>query len=229
MANYYDVSVEAIAFANDIRDSRALQLGQKLLIPPAEGALYKVREGETIESIAAQFKVEPAVIMSTNRLYFEPERGAPGQLIFVRGAELPAIAEPERPARRVFVPAPQVTIPARTGKLSWPVAGVITQHFWWGHTGVDIAAPYGTGLTAADDGVVTSTGWVPVGGVSVCVEHAGGLTSCYYHMGAVHVSAGQQVSRGQIVGAIGLTGVTTGPHVHWECKYSGQYVNCLGL
>ena len=229
MANYYDVSVEAIAFANGMSDASSLRLGQKLLIPPAEGALHTVKEGETIETIAARFKVDPAVIMSYNRLYFEPDRGVPGQMIFVRGAELPALREPDRPGRQVFAAAPPAAIPARTGKLSWPVGGVITQHFWWGHTGVDIAAPYGTGLAAADDGVVTSTGWVAVGGLSVCMAHAGGLESCYYHMGAVHVSAGQQVSRGQMVGAIGLTGVTTGPHVHWECKYDGQFVSCLGL
>jgi murein DD-endopeptidase MepM/ murein hydrolase activator NlpD len=228
MANYYDVSVEAIAFANDIKDAHGLQLGQKLVIPPAEGALYTVKEGDTVEAVAEQFKVDPSVIKSYNRLYFEPEHFAPGQLIFVRGAELPALLEPDRPAR-VFAGPPQAAIPARNGRLSWPVGGVITQYFWWGHSGVDLAAPYGTGLGAADDGVVTATGWVPVGGLRVCVQHSSNLTSCYYHTSAVFVSEGQRVSRGQIVAAIGVTGVTTGPHVHWECKVGNQFLNCLGL
>src|SRR6266513_2095964 len=83
MANYYDVSVEAIAFANAIQDVHALQLGQKLVIPPAEGALYTVKDGDTVDSVASQFKVDPAVIMSYNRLYFEPEHFAAGQKIFV--------------------------------------------------------------------------------------------------------------------------------------------------
>jgi lipoprotein NlpD len=229
MANYYNVSVEAIAYANGMRDARALQMGQKLVIPPAEGALYTVKEGDTIETIASQFKVEPSVILTYNRCTFEPEQCAPGQKIFVRGAELPGLLEPDRPTRDVFAAAPQVAQQPRNGRLSWPVAGVITQYFWWGHTGVDVAAPYGTGLGAGDDGVVTATGWVAVGGLRVCVQHAGDLTVCYYHTSAVYVSVGQQVARGQIIAAIGLTGVTTGPHVHWECKVGNQFVSCLSL
>ena len=230
MANYYDVSVEAVAFANGLTSAQALQLGQKLVIPPAEGALYRVKEGDTVETIASHFKVDPSVILGYNRCHFEPEQCAAGQTIFVRGAELPALVEPERPAARdVFAAAPQIAQQPRNGRLSWPVGGVITQYFWWGHTGVDVAAPYGTGLGAGDDGVVTATGWVPVGGLRVCVQHAGDLTVCYYHTSAVYVSVGQQVARGQILAAIGLTGVTTGPHVHWECKVGSQFVSCLSL
>jgi murein DD-endopeptidase MepM/ murein hydrolase activator NlpD len=229
MANFYDVSVEAIAFANGLRDARSLQLGQKLAIPPAEGALYTVKDGDTVETIARKFKVDTTVILTYNRCHFEPEQCAAGQQIFVRGAELPALVEPERPVRDVFVAAPQVAQQQRNGRLSWPVGGVVTQYFWWGHTGVDVAAPYGTGLGASDDGVVTATGWVPVGGLRVCVQHAGDVEVCYYHTSAVYVSVGQQVARGQILAAIGLTGVTTGPHVHWECKVGNQFVSCLSL
>jgi murein DD-endopeptidase MepM/ murein hydrolase activator NlpD len=227
MANYYDVSVEAIAFANGLSDAHSLQLGQKLVIPPAEGALYTVKDGETVDTIASHFKVDPSVILTYNRCHFEPEQCAAGEQIFVRGAELPALIEPERPARDVFAAAPQVAQQQRNGRLSWPVGGVITQYFWWGHTGVDVAAPYGTGLAAADDGVVTATGWVAVGGLRVCVQHAGDLNVCYYHTSVVHVSVGQQVARGQIIANIGLSGVTTGPHVHWECTVGSQFVNCL--
>ena len=78
-------------------------------------------------------------------------------------------------------------------------------------------------------GPLDATGWVAVGGIRVCVDHASGLTTCYYHTSAVYVSVGQQVSRGQIIAAIGLTGVTTGPHVHWECKRGEQFLNCLGV
>ena len=70
-------------------------------------------------------------------------------------------------------------------------------------------------------------GWVPVGGLSVRIQHANGMETGYYHMSATYVSVGQKVDRGQIVGAIGMTGVTTGPHVHWELKVNGQFVNPL--
>ncbi|TMG41871.1 MAG: M23 family metallopeptidase [Chloroflexi bacterium] len=230
IANFYDVSVEALAFANGITEAdaaKALRINSGLRIPPGEGALYTVAQGDTYESVAARFKVDQSVIMSYNRLYFEPEHFAPGQLIFVRGAELPSLKEPERPivAARPL-PQPPASI---SGRLALPVAGRITQYFWWGHTGVDVAAPYGTGIGASEDGVVSAAGWVAVGGLRVCVKHAEGLETCYYHTSNVFVSPGQVVARGQIIAAIGLTGVTTGPHVHWECKLSGQFVNCLGL
>jgi murein DD-endopeptidase MepM/ murein hydrolase activator NlpD len=226
MANYYDISLEALAFANSIsEEDQDLTIGHELLIPPGEGALYKVKDGDTIEEVAKRFKVDPALVMSYNRVYFEPERAAVGQMIFVPGAVLPALRRTERP-QAITMPA-SASIPARTGRLGLPVNGIFTQYFWWGHSGVDIAAPYGTGIGASDDGIVVATGWVPVGGLRVCVQHAGGLETCYYHTGAVFVSPGQTVARGQLLASIGMTGVTTGPHVHWELKVNGVPQNPL--
>lgn len=220
MANYYDLSLEALAFANGIgHEDEALSIGHELLIPPGEGALYKVKDGDTPEDVAARFKVEPAAILSYNRMYFEPERFAPGQMIFVPGAALPALKRTER--TKTIAPPSTASLPARTGRLGWPVNGVITQYFWWGHTGVDVAAPFGTGIGASDDGIVVATGWVAVGGLRVCIQHSEGLQTCYYHTGAVFVSPGQTVVRGQLIASIGMTGVTTGPHVHWELKVNG--------
>ena len=220
MANYYDISVDALAYANGIsEEDDILSIGHELLIPPGEGALYKVKDGDTVEDVAARFKVDPAVVMSYNRVYFEPEHFAVGQLIFVPGAALPALRRTERP-KSIAVPS-NAQLPARTGRLGWPVNGVITQYFWWGHTGVDIAAPYGTGIGASDDGIVVATGWVAVGGLRVCIQHSGGLQTCYYHTAAVFVSPGQTVARGQLIATIGMTGVTTGPHVHWELRVNG--------
>ncbi len=231
IANFYQVSAEAIAFANGITDPTTLQIGREIMIPPAEGALYTVKAGDTVESVATSFKVDPAVIKSYNRLYFEPEHFAPGQLVFVAGAALPALvyqtvaAEEVRPSyvSRPAGPA-QVT---RSGRLAWPVGGVITQYYWGGHKGVDIAAPYGTGIAVPEEGTVISTGWVAVGGIHVRVRHENGLITGYYHMSAVYVAVGQKVAKGQVVGAIGLTGVTTGPHVHWECQIGSQLVDCF--
>jgi murein DD-endopeptidase MepM/ murein hydrolase activator NlpD len=226
MANYYKVSLEAMAYANGIsHEDQALAIGRELLIPPGEGAVYKVKDGDTVEDVAARFKVDPAVVISYNRVLFEPEHFAVGQMIFVPGAALPALKRTELP--KSIAPPPQAALPARTGRLGLPVNGVITQYFWWGHTGVDIAAPYGSRIGASDDGVVVSTGPVPVGGVHVCVQHAEGLQTCYYHTSAVYVSPGQTVARGQLIASIGLTGVTTGPHVHWELKVNGVPQNPL--
>jgi murein DD-endopeptidase MepM/ murein hydrolase activator NlpD len=109
-----------------------------------------------------------------------------------------------------------------------PVAGAITQYLQGSHTGVDVAAPVGSILVAADDGVVNAVGWVPVGGRRVCVQHSDGLESCDYHTSVPLVALGDRVLRGQPVALIGMTGLTSGPHVHWEAKRNGMIVDPLG-
>jgi len=108
-----------------------------------------------------------------------------------------------------------------------PVAGAVSQFLQGNHTGVDIAAPYGSIIVAADDGIVDAAGWVQVGGRRVCVQHAAGFESCYYHTSAALVSVGEHVARGQPIALIGMTGATTGPHVHWEVKENGRIVDPL--
>jgi murein DD-endopeptidase MepM/ murein hydrolase activator NlpD len=236
LSNYFGISREAIAFANGISDPAKLEVGRQIAIPPLEGALYTVAAGDTVESVADRFTVDPEVIRTYNRLYFEPEHFAPGQRILVQGAALPALVYPTADAQMaeagkltVIARAAPAAAPAqRGGTLAWPVNGVITQYFWSGHTGVDLAAPYGAGLASSVDGVVSATGWVAVGGLRVCIT-SGGLEECYYHTGAVFVSPGQPVSKGQIVASIGMTGVTTGPHVHWETKINGVFQDPLGV
>jgi murein DD-endopeptidase MepM/ murein hydrolase activator NlpD len=225
IAKTYSIAADDLAYANAIDDEgQLLSVGQALVIPPGRGALYMVKDGDSVAAVADKFKVDPSAIMTYNRLYFEPEHFATDQLIFVPGAEVPAMRRVTE--SRSFTPGAG-QLPARTGGLSWPVNGVLTQYFWWGHTGVDLAAPYGTGIAASDDGVVVATGWVAVGGLRVCVQHSGGLQTCYYHTSAVYVTPGETVARGQLIAAIGMTGVTTGPHVHWEVKLNGVAVNPL--
>jgi murein DD-endopeptidase MepM/ murein hydrolase activator NlpD len=108
-----------------------------------------------------------------------------------------------------------------------PVAGAVSQFLQGRHTGVDIAAPFGSIIVAADDGVVDAEGWVQVGGRRVCVQHAEGIESCYYHTSAALVSIGDRVERGQPIALIGMTGATTGPHVHWEVKENGRVIDPL--
>ena len=118
-------------------------------------------------------------------------------------------------------------IDAASKRFVRPTAGEITQFLQGSHTGVDVAAPFGSLITASDDGIVTANTWIAVGGNRVCVQHAGGLESCYYHTSAPLVSVGERVVRGQPIALIGMTGVTTGPHTHWETKLNGRIVDPL--
>lgn len=230
IAAHFGVDVLTVAYNNDITDPHTLQIGQQLRIPPMDAAIYAVKAGDTVEKVAAHFKVDLKIVMDTNRLYFEPENFAPGKTILVPVAEpnYPGF-ELKQPVRVAYVARAQAPAPAPVPgrRLAWPVGGVITQYFWYAHNGVDIGAPFGAGVAAADEGTVTADGWVPVGGLRVCVRHDWGMETCYYHLSASYVDPGQRVKRGQIIGAIGLTGVTTGPHVHWEARLNGVLVNPL--
>ena len=108
-----------------------------------------------------------------------------------------------------------------------PASAAITQYLQGSHTGIDIAAPNGTIIVAGDDGVVTAVGVIQVGGRRVCVQHAGGLEECDYHTALPLVNIGDRVVRGQPIALMGLTGVTTGWHVHWEMKRNGLLVDPL--
>ncbi len=108
-----------------------------------------------------------------------------------------------------------------------PVIGYFSQFLQGSHTGIDVAAPFGSLITAADDGVVTWAGWRPVGGRAVCVQHAAGVESCDYHTSLALVTVGQRVARGEPVALVGMTGATTGPHVHWEARQNGLIVDPL--
>lgn len=222
------VAVQTITFNNGLTSNEAFHPGMTLTVPPVDGAVYVVRAGDTIESVSQRFGSDAKAFMDINRLYFEPQNFAVGKTIVVPvpAARLsdPRLADPvarAEPVARGSVSAPVAQ------RLQWPVAGIITQYFWYGHSGVDIAAPYGSPIGASDAGTVSAVGWVAVGGLHVCVKHDWGIETCYYHTSAVYVAVGQRVGRGQVVAAIGMTGVTTGPHVHWEANLGAVRVNPL--
>ncbi len=123
----------------------------------------------------------------------------------------------------------------RRGFMGMPVAGRITSSFGYRmhpllgyfkmHKGLDIAAPYGSPIYAALDGVVQGAGRSGGYGNLVKLVHAGGLASAYGHMSRIAVARGQSVRQGQVIGYVGSTGMSTGPHLHWEVWRNGQTIN----
>jgi murein DD-endopeptidase MepM/ murein hydrolase activator NlpD len=93
------------------------------------------------------------------------------------------------------------------------------------HKGTDIGAPYGSPIYAAMDGVVQFAGRSGGYGNFVKLAHPGGLASGYGHMSRFAVRSGMQVERGQVIGYVGSTGISTGPHLHWEVWQNGRPVN----
>jgi murein DD-endopeptidase MepM/ murein hydrolase activator NlpD len=124
-----------------------------------------------------------------------------------------------------------VGAPSAAG-LIWPVSGPITSGYGyrWGrlHEGIDIAVPEGTPIRAAASGTVIIAGWTGGYGNYTCIDHGGGLSTCYGHQSGYAVSAGQSVVQGQIIGYSGNTGSSTGPHLHFEVRINGASTDPLG-
>ena len=114
-------------------------------------------------------------------------------------------------------------------RLTSPVKGTKTSGFGprggRNHDGVDIAAPTGTPVHAAACGVVTTASAQGAYGNLVCIDHGGGFTTCYAHMSGFNTRAGQQVEAGDVIGYVGSTGRSTGPHLHFETRVNGQARN----
>ncbi|HKC21585.1 MAG TPA: peptidoglycan DD-metalloendopeptidase family protein [Gaiellaceae bacterium] len=116
--------------------------------------------------------------------------------------------------------------------LIWPVSGPVVSPFGyrWGrlHAGIDIAVPYGTPIHAAAAGTVVLAGWVSGYGNYTCIDHGGGLATCYAHQSSYAVSQGASVAQGQVIGYVGCTGHCFGPHLHFEVRINGTPVDPLG-
>ena len=114
----------------------------------------------------------------------------------------------------------------------WPVSGPVVSPFGmrWGrlHAGIDSGAPTGTPIHAAASGRVALAGWVGGYGNYTCIDHGGGLATCYAHQTSFAVSTGQSVSQGQVIGSVGCTGHCFGPHLHFEVRVNGSPVDLLG-
>jgi len=133
----------------------------------------------------------------------------------------------------VAVPVTSVSIPSRM-----PVEGVrltssygMREHPVLGgrraHKGIDLAGPVGTPVYATADGVISKAEWFSSYGLFVSIEHGGALQTRYGHMSRLNVAYGQQVHKGDLIGFIGSTGRSTGPHLHYEVRVNGEAVNPL--
>lgn len=97
------------------------------------------------------------------------------------------------------------------------------------HSGIDLAAPTGSPIVATSDGQVSWADWAGGYGIAVAVEHGGGYQTRYGHMSRVNVSPGQQVRKGDVIGYVGSTGMSTGPHLHYEVRVNGRAINPLPM
>lgn len=125
-----------------------------------------------------------------------------------------------------------------TGSMIRPVNGTITSPFGWRihpilhyrkfHTGVDFGVGYGAPIRAADSGTVIYATWMGGYGNVIVINHGGGISTLYAHQSSFAVGSGAHVSRGQVIGYVGSTGFSTGPHLHFEVRVNGEPVDPMG-
>jgi murein DD-endopeptidase MepM/ murein hydrolase activator NlpD len=242
IADKFDVSMMTLWWANKLDSKDELHLGQVLTIPPMSGLVVTVSSTDTLETIAAKYKVSKSRIVETNDLT-DPNLVV-GQVLVVPGAKGKPIPTP-KPVKHTTVSKPRSSGGGSSrpptkytgGRFVWPVVGggnYISQYYHYGHYGLDIAADYGSRVRAGGGGTVIWAGWKSNGGgYQVWIAHGSGLYTTYNHMSAVTVGRGQHVGRGQQVGRIGQSGNATGPHLHFEVWRGpvwdgGTRVNPLG-
>lgn len=157
----------------------------------------------------------------------------------LRETDPPPEVAPEPPPEAGPEPPPAGPPPPADGAaMVRPVAGPITSPYGWRqhpilgvprlHAGVDFGAPTGTPIHAAAAGQVVSAGAMGGYGLTVVIDHGGGMATLYAHQSSLAVAAGQQVAQGQQVGAVGSTGVSTAPHLHFEVRLGGNPVDPMG-
>ena len=233
IANRYGVSVETIVWQNGLSSDKAkIKAGQALRVLPTTGLLHQVKRGETIYSIAKKYDVSPQAVVDWPYNTFindETFALAVGQDLMVPDGVMPkAVPAPRRDYAQV---APGTGIVTGTGQFVWPAGGKITQWYRAWHRGIDIANKSLPGIVAADSGTVTIVGWPSpwAYGNRILVDHGNGYQTLYAHLSRIYVGAGQRVERGQVIGQMGSTGRSTGPHLHFEIRRGGAAVDPMGF
>ncbi len=219
VAKLFGVSKNTIMWANDLK-SEKLTPGDTLVILPITGVKHTVKKGDTVGSIAKKYKGDVDDIAKYNGIPADAKL-AIGDVVIVPEGEIavaPAKTVKKAGASKVL---DSYANTASSGFLVRPLVGGRKTQGIHGHNGVDIAASIGTPVLASAGGQVISaksTGYNGGYGSMIIISHAGNIQTVYGHLSAVNVSVGQTVSQGQVIGAVGNSGKSTGPHLHFEVR-----------
>lgn len=226
IAEMYGVSVNTILWANNIDDPKTIHPGDDLIILPITGVRHVVKNGETLASIAKKYGAETSEqvtamvsdIVSYNRLTSATDISV-GDTVVVPGGIMHSATVAKAPTK---TSTPTKTTGAKaTSGLSHPLPGAVKTQGIHGYNAVDLASPVGTPIKAAASGEVIVAkvgGWNGGYGNYVVIKHANGVQTLYAHASSVSVSVGDTVELGEVIARVGLTGQTTGPHLHFEVR-----------
>lgn len=243
IAKEYDLKPESVLWANyDVLNDNPdlISIDQKLTIPPVDGVVYTWKDGDKLDHIAGLFKSSTNAILSWpgNHLDMANPVIQPGQEIMIPGGEREFV----RTWVMGYIPRGRAGVTTGipgscstgeggaygTGTFIWPSYNnwISGNDFWSGHLAIDIAAGQGVPIYASDSGVVVYAAWNSSGyGNMIMIDHGNGFQTLYAHLSKISVRCGQSVFQGNTIGLAGSTGNSTGPHLHFEVRYFGTFVN----
>lgn len=223
IAKRFGISTDTIKWENTL-PSDSITVGETLRILPVSGIAHKVDRGDTVYSIAKKYDTNPQGIVDFPFNDFaNPQTFSlvEGQILIVpegiKPEEKPVIVR-----RRFFASGP---VEVSGAGFTWPLRGSINQFYVWYHPGIDIGADVGAPIVAAQSGKVVGAytfGWHGGYGIHTIVEGDNGYTTLYAHMSGLNVGVGERVTAGStLLGWVGMSGRTTGAHLHFEIRGGG--------
>lgn len=216
IAEMFGVSTNTIVWANDIKKG-SIREGQELVILPISGVRHVVKSGDTLKSLATKYKADFEDIL----LYNDLAAGAkikPGEIVIIPDG---VISGTQSSLSRTSRSQISQGYPTYAGFYLRPIVGGRKSQGLHGNNGVDLASPMGTPILASAGGKVIvsrTSGYNGGYGLYAVISHTNGTQTLYAHMSKNNVSTGQNVVQGQIIGAVGSTGKSTGPHLHFEIR-----------
>jgi murein DD-endopeptidase MepM/ murein hydrolase activator NlpD len=204
--------METIVAMNDLPSARYLRPGQILEVPDTDGTYVTLKKGDTVSGICKSYELEITDLVNAN----------PG--VDISNLNI---------GDRLFIPGSGAL--SQLFRFAWPVHGRISGRYGMRihpvyrrrmmHTGLDIAASHGTPIRAALGGRVTFVGWKGGLGKTVIIEHPNGYETTYGHCSKILVNRGDVVEKGDRIAKVGTTGISTGPHLHFEVRKGGKRQN----
>jgi len=228
IAERYSLTMGSIIAFNQLNEAWNLRSGKLLKIPNMDGVPYTIQKGDTISAIAAKMKVPQNAILDANDIL--SENITAGKVIFIPGGKMDANALSraiKRPvAEKMIYPVSNRRVTSNYGWREDPVNPIAGQMTF--HRAVDLAGKMGDPVKAALKGTVLHVDNNRNLGNFIILKH-GEYQTLYAHLSAVSVKAGEHINQGQVIGKVGETGYTTGPHLHFEVFRNGNRINPLEL
>lgn len=215
----FDVDPDSIISSNIFSNVHTIHEGETILIPNIRGIFVNVKEGDTIFKYSTKYEIPPDFIMEVNDL--KSNMLVPGMKIFLPGVRYNNM-ERAYALGEAFDKPVRGRLTSRFGYRRDPFSGKRSYH-----TGIDIANRYGAAVHAAREGRIIYIGIKPGYGKIVIIQHSFGYRTVYAHLSTVRVSRGLMVQKGDIIGFIGTSGRTTGPHLHFEVWLNNRLINPL--